>query len=264
MPIFAFNGRENTQKLAQFGAIGTENLRDLQAGGVAAAQSGLMMPPKSQFDATKAQHWSVEVSVMQQDSQPINPADLFAVVSLLRRSKLAEARAKILLDLKRKGLLAELQKALNDYDMAVRVFLLKRLGVVEALVKVTKSIPKEYRNDKWLWRELMRSVGFDPALYVSPIHKSLRHLRRQARKLADIVRDDDPNLSRAILKAYATGVVKIADRLPHPRSDGVEREVAEMLSKLASLYAAGHFWVLSRLREVTEKLEEHWKSLHSG
>ena len=201
---------------------------------------------------------------MQQDSQSINPVDLFAVVSLLRRSKLAEARAKILLDLKRKGLLAELQKALNDYDMAVQIFLLKRLKTVEAFVKVTKSIPKEYRSDKWLWREILSLLGFDPAVYVSPIQKSLRHLRRQARKLADIIRDDDPSLTQAILRAYATGVAKIADRLPHPRLDGIEREVAEMLSKLTSLYASGHWWILSRLREVTEKLEEHWKSLHSG
>ena len=183
--------------------------------------------------------------------------------SATRRSKAAEERLKILRELRQKGLLEELETALVRYDTSVRLFLKQRLDLLETLIKVMRAIPKECRADKWLWREIMRTVAFTP-LFHHLADKSLRHLRRQARKLANFVSDDDQNLSRAILQAYATGVLKLGDKLPAVRTDGVELEVSEMLSKLAAYYAAGHLWVLSRLRETLDRLEEHWKALHSS
>jgi len=170
---------------------------------------------------------------------------------------------EILRKLRQRGLLDELEASLVRYDSALRLFLRQRLELCQVFIKVARAIPKEWRDDKWLWRELMRVSGFSPEFH-HLADKSLRHLRRQARKIANLVCDDDPNLSRAILQAYETGLLKLADKLPSVRSDGVEREVSEMLSKLASLYAAGHLWVLARLRETLDKLEEHWKALHSS
>jgi len=207
--------------------------------------------------------------LLQRETQSELPTSLadFLFVSALsaatRRSKAAAARVEILRELRQKGLLDELETALTRYDTAVRLFLRQRLDLFEALVKVTRAIPKQYRNDRWLWRELMRVMGFAPSLH-HLCDKSLRHLRRSARRVANLVADDDPNLVRAIARAYATGVLKFGDKLPTVRVDGVEREVSEMLSKLASLYAAGHLWVLARLRETLDKLEEHWKALHSS
>jgi hypothetical protein len=80
--------------------------------------------------------------------------------------------------------------------------------------------------------------------------------------LAEVV--TDANLSRAIVRAYPSGIVKIGDRLPSARVDGVEREVCEALSKLAAYYASGHYWILGRLRETLAQLEEHWKQLHGA
>jgi len=39
--------------------------------------------------------------------------------------------------------------------------------------------------------------------------------------------------------------------------------VAEMLSKLATYYAAGNYWVLGQLRELMEQLEVHWRRMHT-
>ena len=151
----------------------------------------------------------------------------------------------------------ELRQALYVLDRGTRLFLWSRRKALEALFKVTKAIPKEWRSDRWLWRAMMEMTGFQnfPHAY----EKSLRHLRRLARKLASIASDDDHQLAKALATAYETGVLKLADRLPHPRSDGAEREVAEMLSKLATYYAAGETWILGRLRELMEQLEEHWQ-----
>jgi len=211
-----------------------------------------------------------EPTVSPNEAQQNLPTTTFAdflfaslLSSVTRRSKAAAERLKILRELRQKGLLEELETALTRYDTAVRLFLRQRLELFQTFVKVARAIPKEHRDDKWLWRELMRVSGFSPEFH-HLADKSLRHLRRQARKIANLVCDDDPNLSRAILQAYETGLLKLADKLPSVRSDGVEREVSEMLSKLASLYAAGHLWVLARLRETLDKLEEHWKALHSS
>jgi len=209
---------------------------------------------------------TVSPNEAQQDLPTPTFADfLFASLlsSVTRRSIAAAERVEILRELRQKGLLEELETALTRYDTAVRLFLRQRLELLQTFVKVARAIPKEHREDRWLWRELMRVSGFSPEFH-HLADKSLRHLRRQARKIANLVSDDDPNLSRAILQAYATGVLKLGDKLPFVRTDGVEREVSEMLSKLASLYAAGHLWVLGRLRETVDKLEEHWKALHSS
>jgi len=168
---------------------------------------------------------------------------------------LSPERQRILDELQAKGLLEELRQALNLLDRGTQLFLVSRRQALEALFKVTKAIPKEWRSDRWLWREIMgETIETLPHAF-----KSLRHLRRLARKLATMTTDDDHHLVRALSKAYETGVLKLADRLPHPRSDGVEREVAEMLSKLAAYYAAGNYWVLGQLREFMEQLEEHWQ-----
>ena len=205
--------------------------------------------------------------LLQRETQSELPTSLadFLFVSALsaatRRSKAAAERVKILRELRQKGLLDELETALIRYDTALRLFLRQRLDLFEVLVKVTRAIPKECRSDKWLWRELMRVMGFAPSLH-HLCDKSLRHLRRSARKVANLVADDDPNLVRAITRAYATGVLKFGDKLPTVRVDGVEREVSEMLSKLAAYFAAGHLWVLARLRETLDRLEAYWKTIH--
>jgi len=177
--------------------------------------------------------------------------------------KSPSSRWRIVLSLQRKGLLKDLRKALNDYDTALRQFLSKRNEVVEVLVKIVKALPAEVKSDRWVWREIMRKVDFAP--YVeSPAEKSLRHLRRLARKLAEMVREDDPTLFRALARAYETGLLKLGDRLPHPRTDGVEREVSETLSKLLALYGSGHLWVLGKVREALEAMEAHWQTMHQG
>ncbi|MCS3919801.1 hypothetical protein Q2T83_03840 [Fervidibacter sacchari] len=210
-----------------------------------------------------------EPTVSQNEAQQDLPTTTFAdflfaslLSSVTRRSKAAEERVKILRNLRQRGLLDELEASLVGYDSSLRLFLSRRVKLLEVFIKVARAIPKEWREDKWLWRELMRVSGFAPEFH-HLADKSLRHLRRQARKIANLVSDDDPNLSRAILEAYATGVLKLGDKLPSVRADGVEKEVSEMLAKLAAYYAAGHLWVLARLREMLDRLEEHWKALRS-
>jgi len=172
---------------------------------------------------------------------------------------LSPERQRILDELHAKRLLDELRRALDALDKGTQLFLVSRRQALEALFKVTKAIPKEWRSDKWLWREIMgETIETLPHAF-----KSLRHLRRLARKLATMTSDDDPQLATAIGKAYDTGVLKLAERLPHPRLDGVEREVAEMLSKLAALYSSGNYWVLGQLRELMEHLEAHWQKMHT-
>jgi len=173
---------------------------------------------------------------------------------------LALQRQQLLDALQAKGLIDELRKALNAFDQSTRLFLRSRLWVLEVLFKVTMSIPKDWRADRWLWRDIMAVTGYQD--FPHAYEKSLRHLRRLARKLATVALDDDVQLVTAIGKAYETGVLKLTDRLPHPRLDGVEREVAEMLSKLASYYASGNYWVLGQLRELMEHLEAHWQKMH--
>ena len=169
-------------------------------------------------------------------------------------------RTQVLESLKEQGLIDEVRNALLYLDEITGYFLRFRRRVLEALFKVAKAIPPNFRSDRWLWRLIVREI--DPSL-LGYYWKSLRHLSRLARKLASITADDDPNLVRAISIAYDTGVLKFADRLPHPRSDGLEREVAEMLSKLATYYAAGNYWVLGQLRELMEQLEVHWRRMHT-
>jgi len=166
-------------------------------------------------------------------------------------------RQRILQELKEKGLLDELRKAFYVFDRGTRLFLWSRRQALEALFQVTKAIPAEWRSDRWLWREIMAATGYQD--FPHAYEKSLRHLRRLARKLATVALDNDAQLVTAIGKAYETGVLKLAERLPHLRTDGLEREVAEMLSKLAAYYASGETWILGRLRELMEQLEEHWQ-----
>jgi len=164
-------------------------------------------------------------------------------------------RQRVLNALHEKGLLNELRQALSALDKGTQLFLVSRRLALEALFKVTKALPPNWRSDRWLWREIMgETIATLPHAF-----KSLRHLRRLARKLASMTTDDDPHLVRALSAAYDTGVLKLAERLPHPRTDGVEREVAEMLAKLAAYYAEGNLWVLGRLRELVEELETHWQ-----
>jgi len=165
-------------------------------------------------------------------------------------------RKQVFEALKEQGLIDEVRQALLYADAVTGYFLRFRRLALEALFKVAKAIPPDLRHDRWLWRLIMREI--DPSL-LSYCWKSLRHLSRLARKLASIAADDDTQLVRAICMAYDTGVLKFADRLPHPRSDGLEREVAEMLSKLAAYYASGETWVFGRLRELMEELEAHWQ-----
>jgi len=166
-------------------------------------------------------------------------------------------RQRILTELQEKGLIDELRQALYLLDRGTRIFLWSRRRALEALFQVTKAIPKEWRSDRWLWRAMMEMLGYQD--FPHAYEKSLRHLRRLARKLASMTTDDDPHLVRALSAAYDTGVLKLAERLPHPRTDGLEREVAEMLAKLAAYYIAGEAWVLGRLRELVDELEKHWQ-----
>jgi hypothetical protein len=163
----------------------------------------------------------------------------------------------VLKDLQEKGLIDELRQALYVFDRGTRLFLWSRRKALEALFKITRAIPKEWRSDRWLWRAIMEMTGYQD--FPHAYEKSLRHLRRLARKLAAVAMDDDAQLVTAIEKTYETGVLKLADRLPHSRTDGLEREVAEMLAKLAAYYAEGNYWVLGRLRELLEQLETNWQ-----
>jgi hypothetical protein len=179
-----------------------------------------------------------------------------------RKPDLAFQRQRLLAELQKKGLLRELQKALDLLDQSTRFFLHSRILVLESLFKIAKTLPKEWRSDRWMWREIMGMTVYQTLSHA--YEKSLRHLRRLARKLADITPDDDPRLTRAFALAHETGVLRWADHLPHPRADGVEHEVAETLGKLVAYYASGHYWVLARLRETVTQLEEHWKQLHGA
>lgn len=179
-----------------------------------------------------------------------------------RKPDLALQRKRLLAELQNKGLLRELQKALDLLDQSTRFFLRSRILVLESLFKIAKTLPKEWRSDRWMWREIMGATVYQTLSHA--YEKSLRHLRRLARKLADLTVDDDPRLTRAFALAHETGLLQWADHLPHPRADGVEHEVAEMLGKLAGYYAAGHYWVLARLRETIAQLEEHWQQLHGA
>jgi hypothetical protein len=179
-----------------------------------------------------------------------------------RKPDLAPQRQRLLAELQSKGLLRELQKALDLLDQSTRLFLRSRILVLESLFKIAKTLPKEWRHDRWVWREIMGMTVYQTLSHA--YEKSLRHLRRLARKLADLTPDDDPRLTRALALAHETGLLQWADHLPHPREDGVEREVAETLGKLVAYYATGHYWVLARLRETVERLEEHWKQLHGA
>ena len=175
-------------------------------------------------------------------------------------SERMQQRQQVLEDLKAKGLIDELRQALLYADEVTGYFLRFRRLALEALFKVAKTIPPDLRSDRWLWRLIIREI--DPSL-LGYYWKSLRHLSRLARKLASVTADDDTQLVRAISIAYDTGVLKFADRLPPPRVDGVEREVAELLSQLATIYASGNYWVIGRLRELMEQLEAHWRRMHS-
>jgi hypothetical protein len=185
------------------------------------------------------------------------PAD---AVEQSRKPDLAPQRQRLLAELQSKGLLRELQKALDLLDQSTRLFLRSRILVLEVFFKIAKTLPKEWRSDRWMWREIMGATVYQNLSHA--YEKSLRHLRRLARKLADITADDDPRLTRALALAHETGLLRWADHLPHPRTDGIEHEVAEMLSKLAAYYAAGNDWVFGRLREVTAELEVHWRERH--
>jgi len=170
---------------------------------------------------------------------------------------LALQRQQLLDALQAKGLIDELRQALYVFDRGTRLFLWSRRKALEALFKITRVIPKEWRSDRWLWRTLMEMTGYQD--FPHAYEKSLRHLRRLARKLASVALDDDANLATAIGKAYETGVLKLAERLPHPRTNGVEREVSEMLAKLTAYYLSGETWVLGRLRDLMEQLEANWQ-----
>ena len=179
-----------------------------------------------------------------------------------QKPDLASQRQQVLAELQNKGLLRELRKALDWLDQSTRLFLRSRILVLEVLFKIAKALPKELRSDRWVWRAIMGMTVYQTLSHA--YEKSLRHLRRLARKLADLASDDDPRLTRAMAMAHETGLLRWADHLPHPRMDGIEREVGEMLAKLAGYYAAGHYWVLARLRETLAQLEEHWKQMHSA
>jgi hypothetical protein len=179
-----------------------------------------------------------------------------------RKPDLAFQRQQLVAKLQSEGLLDDLRKALDLLDQSTRFFLRSRILVLEVFFKIAKTLPKEWRNDRWVWREIMGMTVYQTLSHAYA--KSLRHLRRLARKLADITADDDPRLTRALASAHETGLLRWADHLPHPRADGVEHEVAETLGKLVAYYATGHYWVLARLRETVERLEEHWKQLHGA
>jgi hypothetical protein len=179
-----------------------------------------------------------------------------------RKPDLAFQRQQLVAKLQSEGLLDDLRKALDWLDQSTRLFLRSRILVLEVFFKIAKALPKEWRHDRWIWREIMGMTVYQTLSHA--YEKSLRHLRRLARKLADITVDDDPRLVRALALAHETGLLQWADHLPHPRTDGIEREVGEMLAKLVRYFAAGHYWVLARLRETLAQLEEHWKQLHGA
>jgi hypothetical protein len=179
-----------------------------------------------------------------------------------RKPDLAFQRQQLVAKLQSEGLLDDLRKALDWLDQSTRLFLRSRIFALEVLFKIAKALPKELRSDRWVWREIMGMTVYQTLSHA--YEKSLRHLRRLARKLADLTVDDDPRLTRAMALAHETGLLRWADHLPHPRMDGIEHEVAEMLSKLAAYYASGHYWVLARLRETIAQLEEHWRQMHSA
>ena len=179
-----------------------------------------------------------------------------------RKHDLSLQRQQLLLELQNKGLLRELQKALDLLDQSTRFFLRSRILVLESLFKIAKTLPKEWRSDRWMWREIMGATVYQTLSHA--YEKSLRHLLRLARRLADITLDDDPRLTRALALAHETGLLRWADHLPHSRTDGIEHEVAEMLARLAGYYASGHYWVLARLRETVAQLEDHWQQLHGA
>jgi hypothetical protein len=179
-----------------------------------------------------------------------------------RKPDLASQRQQLLKQLQDEGLLDDLRKALDWLDQSTRLFLRSRIFALEVFFKIAKALPKEWRNDRWIWREIMGATVYQTLSHA--YEKSLRHLRRLARRLADLTPDDDPRLTRAMALAHETGLLRWADHLPHPRTDGIEREVGEMLTKLVGCYAAGHYWVLARLRETVAQLEEHWKQMHSA
>jgi hypothetical protein len=175
-----------------------------------------------------------------------------------RKPDLALQRQQLLAELQNNGLLRELRKALDLLDQSTRFFLRSRILVLEVFFKIAKTLPKEWRHDRWVWREIMGMTVYQTLSHA--YEKSLRHLRRLARKLADLTPDDDPRLTRAMARAHETGLLQWADHLPHPRADGIEHEVSEMLGKLAAYYAAGNDWVLGRLRELMDELEAHWQA----
>jgi hypothetical protein len=177
-----------------------------------------------------------------------------------RKPDLAFQRQQLVAKLQSEGLLDDLRKALDLLDQSTRFFLRSRILVLEVFFKIAKTLPKEWRNDRWVWREIMGMTVYQTLSHAYA--KSLRHLRRLARKLADLASDDDPRLTRAMALAHKTGILQWADHLPHPRTDGIEHEVAEMLGKLAAYYAAGNDWVLGRLRELMNELEAHWQKRH--
>ncbi|MFZ8853408.1 MAG: hypothetical protein ACO2PL_15090 [Armatimonadota bacterium] len=177
-----------------------------------------------------------------------------------RKPDLASQRQQLLKQLQDEGLLDDLRKALDWLDQSTRLFLRSRILVLEVFFKIAKTLPKEWRSDRWMWREIMGATVYQTLSHAYA--KSLRHLRRLARKLADLTVDDDPRLTRALALAHETGLLQWADHLPHPRTDGTEHEVAEMLSRLVACFAAGNDWVFGRLREVTAELEVHWRERH--
>jgi hypothetical protein len=185
------------------------------------------------------------------------PAD---AVGRPRKPDLASQRRQLLAKLQSEGLLDDLRKALDWLDQSTRLFLRSRIFVLEVFFQIAKTLPKEWRSNKWLWREVMGATVYQTLSHA--YERSLRHLRRLARKLADLASDDDPRLPRAMALAHETGILQWADHLPHPRTDGIEHEVGEMLGKLAAYYAAGNDWVLGRLRELMNELEAHWQKRH--
>jgi hypothetical protein len=107
-----------------------------------------------------------------------------------RKPDLASQRQQLLAELQNKGLLRELQKALDLLDQSTRLFLHSRILVLEAFFKIAKTLPKEWRQDRWVWRQVMEGTVYQT--FSHAYEKSLRHLRRLARKLADLTSDDDP------------------------------------------------------------------------
>jgi hypothetical protein len=200
------------------------------------------------------QHYFVEVLRMPFGLPPTD------AVGRPQKPDLASQRQQLLAKLQSEGLLDDLRKALDWLDQSTRLFLRSRILVLEVFFQIAKTLPKEWRSDRWVWRSLMGMTVYQTLSHA--YEKSLRHLRRLARKLADLTSDDDPRLTRALALAHETGLLRWADHLPHPRTDGTEHEVAEMLSKLAAYYAAGNDWVFGRLRELMNELEGHWRERH--